>query len=74
MSLSSDRIAVRFVVTVLSHFFSHSSDNLCASEAKKNANVMFFEISLKKLDLTLNIHKNKHLLGSNRGGYGHKAC
>ena len=42
------------IVTVKSHFFSHISDNLCASEAKKSANVMFFETNLHKLHITLN--------------------
>jgi hypothetical protein len=54
-------------VTVKSHFLSHISDNLFASEAKKKANVMFFETSLKKLHITLNIHNNKHLLSINKG-------
>jgi len=31
---------------------------------KRNANVMFFEISLNKLHITLNIHNNKHLQSS----------
>jgi hypothetical protein len=60
------------IVTVKSHFFSHISDNLCAREAKKKANVTFFENSLNKLHVTLNVHNSKHLLSSNRGGYGHK--